>query len=182
MTVHLHRRHAIQCEQLTHTLNMTLRNTQNIGAEEKLFQEPWRGRRGGEGGLGPGEGRGVPPPYIFFVLMHVWPRPRGSGPSHQPKHSPGGLPPYPLPRVPPHNFAAPCPPSRPLPARTPFPDCTLPPTNPTAPDAGRSSAPKKARGSTAGVHQTQRHRWTVTDGGWGVTERRSERSGGNRRR
>ena len=40
---------------------MTLRNTQNIGAEDaedRFFQVTWKRR-------------GVPPPHFFFVLMHV---------------------------------------------------------------------------------------------------------------
>ena len=61
-------RHTIQCEQLTHTLNMTLRNTQNIGAKENFFQVTWKRSRGG--GFGPGGGGGSP--SHFFVLMRVW--------------------------------------------------------------------------------------------------------------
>ena len=49
MTAHF-QRHTIQCEQLTHTLNMTLRNTHSTlepKAPKKIFFEvTWKGRRG----------------------------------------------------------------------------------------------------------------------------------------
>ena len=63
-------RHTIQYEQLTHTLNMTLRNTQYIGAlapkAPNFFSGDLEGEEGWEvEGLDPGGGGG-PHPYSFF--------------------------------------------------------------------------------------------------------------------
>ena len=64
-------RRAIQCERLTHTLNMTLRDTQNIGAEEKLFSGALEGEEGGRGGVDPPRGGGCLLTFVVFYCVSV---------------------------------------------------------------------------------------------------------------